>query len=250
MPDGPLVSHQRVVARAEEALDRSIDAPIYVRELCSAAGVSERTLRNAFQSLYGVSPIRLLHLRRLHQVRRVLRDDATASVTEVALRFGFVNLGRFAVEYRQLFSESPSHSATRMAGVAEEHEPASRLCWLPMWIRVAAIVGFVGVACGAFGAHALRARLTPDQLAAWQTAVHYQLVHGVVLLALGLYGAATSRPLGPAPWLFAAGIVGFSGSIYGLVLGGWRILGPVTPIGGLALIAGWVALLWLARAQA
>ena len=77
--------------------------------------------------------------------------------------------------------------------------------------------------------------------------MHYQLFHAVVLLALGLYGAATSRPLGAAPWLFAAGILCFSGSIYGLVLGGWRVLGPVTPIGGLALIAGWISLLWLAR---
>ncbi len=112
-PDGPLVSHQRVVARAEAALADSIDTPIYVAELCRAAGVSERTLRNAFQSLYHVSPIRLLHLRRLHQVRRALRDDASASVTEVALRFGFGNLGRFAVEFRQLFGESPSHTRRR-----------------------------------------------------------------------------------------------------------------------------------------
>jgi len=117
-----------------------------------------------------------------------------------------------------------------------------------MWIPVAALFGSLGVICGAFGAHALRARLAPEQLSAWETAVHYQLFHAVVLLALGLYGAATSRPLGAAPWLFAAGIVCFSGSIYGLVLGGPRILGPVTPIGGLALIAGWISLLWLARA--
>jgi AraC-like DNA-binding protein len=112
-PDGPLVSHHRVVCRAEDALAEAIDTPIYVGDLCKAAGVSERTLRNAFQSLYHVSPIRLLHLRRLHQVRRALRDDAQASVTEVALRFGFGNLGRFAVEYRRLFGESPSHTLRR-----------------------------------------------------------------------------------------------------------------------------------------
>jgi AraC family transcriptional regulator, ethanolamine operon transcriptional activator len=79
-----------------------------VGDLCEAAGVSERTLRNAFQSVYGMSPIRFLQLRRLHQVRRALRRDAAVSVTEVALRHGFVNLGRFAAEYRQLFGESPS----------------------------------------------------------------------------------------------------------------------------------------------
>jgi uncharacterized membrane protein YgdD (TMEM256/DUF423 family) len=116
-----------------------------------------------------------------------------------------------------------------------------------MWIRVAAVFGFLGVGLGAFGAHALRARLAPEQLAVWETAVHYQLLHAVVLLALGLYAAATARPLGVAPWLFAAGIVCFSGSLYGLVLGGPRLLGPVTPLGGLALIAGWISLLWLAH---
>jgi AraC family ethanolamine operon transcriptional activator len=109
-PDGPLISHHRVVKRTEEVLGDAIDTPIYVGDLCKAAGVSERTLRNACQSFYRVSPIRLLHLRRLHQVRRALRGDAQASVTEVALRFGFGNLGRFAVEYRQLFGESPSHT--------------------------------------------------------------------------------------------------------------------------------------------
>jgi AraC family ethanolamine operon transcriptional activator len=67
-------------------------------------------VRNAFQSLYHVSPIRFLHLRRLHQVRRALRRNAQTSVTEVALRFGFGNLGRFAVEYRRLFGESPSQT--------------------------------------------------------------------------------------------------------------------------------------------
>ena len=109
-PDGPLVSHNQVVSRAEEVLAEAIDTPIYVADLCSAAGVSERTLRNAFQSLYGVSPIRLLHLRRLHQVRSALRSDPRASVAEVALRFGFSNLGRFALEYRRLFGERPSHT--------------------------------------------------------------------------------------------------------------------------------------------
>ncbi len=116
-----------------------------------------------------------------------------------------------------------------------------------MWIRIAAVFGFLGVTLGAFGAHALRARLAPEQLAAWETAVHYQLLHAVALLALGLYGAATARPLGVTPWLFAVGIACFSGSIYGLVLGGPRLLGPVTPLGGLALIAGWISLLWLVR---
>ena len=116
-----------------------------------------------------------------------------------------------------------------------------------MWIRIAAVFGVVGVALGAFGAHALRARLAPAQLASWETAVHYQLFHSVVLLALGLYGAASGRSLGASPWLFAAGMLLFSGSIYGLVLGSGRWLGPVTPLGGVALMAGWISLWFLAR---
>jgi len=109
-PEGPMFSRERAVRRAEDVLANKLDVPIYVLDLCEAAGVSERTLRNAFQSLYGMSPIRFLQLRRLHQVRRALRSDAQASVTEVALRYGFGNLGRFAVEYRQLFGESPSRT--------------------------------------------------------------------------------------------------------------------------------------------
>ena len=116
-----------------------------------------------------------------------------------------------------------------------------------MWIRTAALYGLVGVVLGAFGAHGLRDRVDPQQLASWHTAVNYQLFHSVALLALALFASATSRPLGAAPWLFAAGIALFSGSIYLLVLTPWRWLGPVTPIGGLLLIAGWASLLWLAR---
>lgn len=106
--EGPSLSHERVVRRAEDTIADKLDAPIYVADLCEAAGVSERTLRNAFQSVYGMSPIRFLQLRRLHQVRRALRSATVGSVTEAALRYGFGNLGRFAAEYRQLFGESPS----------------------------------------------------------------------------------------------------------------------------------------------
>ena len=106
----PNVSHERIVERAEAALRHKDDAAIYVADLCQAAGVSERTLRNAFQSIYGVSPIRFLNARRLHQVRRALRREPNAGVTEVAVRYGVGNVGRFAVEYRQLFGESPSQT--------------------------------------------------------------------------------------------------------------------------------------------
>lgn len=113
------------------------------------------------------------------------------------------------------------------------------------WIVVASLAGASGVLLGAFGAHGLRERLTAEQLGSWETAVTYQLMHTVVLLSLALL-AGTRSVLLPA-LLFSAGIVLFSGSIYVLVLGGPRFLGPVTPLGGLCLIAGWLSLLTLAR---
>jgi len=119
---------------------------------------------------------------------------------------------------------------------------------MPGWIVAAALFGLTAVAAGAFGAHGLRARVSPEQVASWQTGAHYQLLHAVVLLALALHGAG-GRGIGLAPWLFAAGMTLFSGSIYALVLGGPRWLGPVTPLGGLLLMAGWLSLLGLARAR-
>lgn len=116
-----------------------------------------------------------------------------------------------------------------------------------MWIRVAATLGAMGVVLGAFGAHGLRDRVDATQLAAWHTAVNYHLFHSIVLLALGLFAGATNRPLGISPWLFAIGVALFSGSIYLLVLTPWRWVGPVTPLGGLCLIAGWASLFLLAR---
>jgi uncharacterized membrane protein YgdD (TMEM256/DUF423 family) len=103
-------------------------------------------------------------------------------------------------------------------------------------------LGFLAVAAGAFGAHALRARLTPEMLAVFETAVRYQLVHAVLLVAAGLYVRGTRRSLGPAPVLIALGTTIFSGSLYVLALGGARGFGAVTPIGGLLLLAGWLTL--------
>ena len=101
----------------------------------------------------------------------------------------------------------------------------------------AGLLGFTGIALGAFGAHALKDRLAlSDMTAAWQTAVLYQLLHAVALLALPDW--ATVRKL----WL--AGIGLFSGSLYLLALGGPKILGPITPLGGIALLAGWAFLAW------
>jgi uncharacterized membrane protein YgdD (TMEM256/DUF423 family) len=116
---------------------------------------------------------------------------------------------------------------------------------LPMlWIRIAAGLGFLGVALGAFGAHALKARLSPDLLAVWQTGVLYHLIHALALLALALYARAAGPGAGPvsiaAPAAaFALGIVLFSGSLYALALTGIRPLGAVTPFGGLSFLFAW-----------
>jgi uncharacterized membrane protein YgdD (TMEM256/DUF423 family) len=116
-----------------------------------------------------------------------------------------------------------------------------------MWIMVAAVSGALAVMAGAFGAHGLRARATAEQLSAWTTASQYHLLHSVVLLALALFAASTAKSVTLPAALLSAGVVLFSGSIYLLVLSEMRWLGPVTPIGGLLLIAGWLAMLGLLR---
>jgi uncharacterized membrane protein YgdD (TMEM256/DUF423 family) len=115
------------------------------------------------------------------------------------------------------------------------------------WVAVAAALGAVGVALGAFGAHALRARIAPELLAAWQTGVLYHLLHSVALLALGLYAQASGRAVTVPAALFTAGILLFSGSLYVLAGLGQRWAGPITPIGGLCFVAGWLALFALRR---
>jgi uncharacterized membrane protein YgdD (TMEM256/DUF423 family) len=115
------------------------------------------------------------------------------------------------------------------------------------WI-LGSLFGFLGVAAGAFGAHALRARLTPDLLAVFETAARYQMYHALALLFVALAAARFPDPaLRAAGWLFVAGIVIFSGSLYLLALTGTRWLGAITPLGGLAFLAGWLALAWAAR---
>ncbi len=116
-----------------------------------------------------------------------------------------------------------------------------------MWIFVAAASGALAVMAGAFGAHGLRARVTMEQLQSWTTASQYHLLHSVVLLALALYAAQSGREIQWPAILFTIGIVLFSGSIYLLLLTPAKWLGPVTPVGGLFLIAGWVSLPLLAR---
>ena len=101
----------------------------------------------------------------------------------------------------------------------------------------------VAVAAGAFGAHLLRARLAPGDLATFETAARYQMYHALALLAVAWvaqqWPGALPRAAG---WLFVAGTLVFSGSLYALVLSGQRWLGAVTPIGGVAFLAGWACL--------
>jgi uncharacterized membrane protein YgdD (TMEM256/DUF423 family) len=107
------------------------------------------------------------------------------------------------------------------------------------WV-MGCLFGFLGVAAGAFGAHALRGRVPPDLLAVFETAARYQMYHALALLAASRVAARGGGTA--AGWLFAAGIVVFSGSLYLLALTGIRWLGAVTPIGGLAFMAGWLLL--------
>lgn len=115
-------------------------------------------------------------------------------------------------------------------------------------LLAAGILGLTGVALGAFGAHALRALLLERGTAnAWETAVRYQLWHAIGLLGLAVWLRQTSpkpeRLLAWAAGCWVAGVIVFSGSVYALALGGPRWLGPVTPLGGTALMAGWALLI-------
>lgn len=108
---------------------------------------------------------------------------------------------------------------------------------------IGAVSAGLGVAGGAFGAHALKAVLEPELLAAFETGVRYQVYHALALLCVGwMDGQIETRWARRAGWLFVAGIVLFCGSLYLLSLSGTRWLGVVTPLGGLAFIGGWICL--------
>ena len=115
-----------------------------------------------------------------------------------------------------------------------------------MWTYVAAGMGASAIFLGAFGAHGMASRLTPERLANWHTAATYHLVHALALLALALFAKATGKSVTLPATLFSVGIVCFSGSLYLLLLTGQKWLGPITPLGGLAMAAGWISLITLA----
>lgn len=108
-----------------------------------------------------------------------------------------------------------------------------------------AVAAGLAVAAGAFGAHALEARVTPDRLQTFETAVRYQMYHALALLVVGWM--MVQQPASSLTWsggLFVTGILIFSGSLYVLVLTDTPWLGAVTPLGGLAFIGGWGCLVW------
>ena len=112
---------------------------------------------------------------------------------------------------------------------------------------IGAVLGALGVAAGAFGAHGLKDRLTPETLGWWDTASRYQLVHALALLGTGLLARQRGQPLALATQLFLWGTLIFCGTLYAMALGGPRWLGAITPVGGAGLIAGWVCLACAAR---
>ena len=119
------------------------------------------------------------------------------------------------------------------------------------FLLLGSLAGFLGVGLGAFGAHGLKTRLSAEMLAVFETGVRYQMYHALALLvvsaAIGHLGSA--RLLVSAGWLFVAGIVLFSGSLYALALSGVTPLGAITPIGGLAFLGGWACLALFAAAR-
>lgn len=108
---------------------------------------------------------------------------------------------------------------------------------------VGAVNAVISVACGAFGAHGLEGKLTAHYLEVWETACRYQMYHAIGIIVLALLKQVTGIQLfGTAGWVMFAGIVIFSGSLFVLTLSGVKVLGAITPIGGVLFIASWVML--------
>ncbi len=113
-----------------------------------------------------------------------------------------------------------------------------------VFFTLGAASALVSVGAGAFGAHGLRARLSPELLAVFETAARYQMYHALGLLAVAWAAVRWPGPWAArAGWLFVAGTILFSGSLYALAVSGIRWLGAVTPFGGLAFLAGWGCLI-------
>jgi uncharacterized membrane protein YgdD (TMEM256/DUF423 family) len=115
------------------------------------------------------------------------------------------------------------------------------------FLLIGAVAAFLGVTLGAFGAHGLRGRLSPEMFAVFQTGVQYHMYHALALLLVsGIMGRTGGWLIQTAGWAFVAGIVLFSGSLYVLAISGITMLGAITPIGGLAFLIGWACLAFAA----
>ncbi len=111
------------------------------------------------------------------------------------------------------------------------------------WFAVGAIAGAVGVTLGAFGAHALKSRVTEDLITVFEIGVRYQMYHALALFAVAwAAGRWPGNWINASGWLFTLGILVFSGSLFLMSLSGARWLGAITPVGGLCFILGWIAL--------
>ena len=120
-----------------------------------------------------------------------------------------------------------------------------------LFLMLAGINGFMAVALGAFAAHGLRDRLSPELLNTFQTAVQYHMYHALALFGIGLLAVnyPSSTLLKYSGYLFLIGIVLFSGSLYVLSISGVRWLGAITPLGGISFLAAWACLFWFAASQ-
>lgn len=119
---------------------------------------------------------------------------------------------------------------------------------IKLFLVIAGISGFLSVALGAFGAHGLKDKLSPEMMEIFQKGVQYQFYHTFALLAVAILWKLfpEANLFNTSAWLFIAGIIIFSGSLYVLSLSGVRWLGAITPVGGLCFLAGWLLLFWQA----
>ncbi|HET8816238.1 MAG TPA: DUF423 domain-containing protein [Pseudidiomarina sp.] len=117
---------------------------------------------------------------------------------------------------------------------------------MKLFAMLGAITMAIGVILGAFGSHSLKDRLSADMLAVYQTGVQYQIYHalGLLLVAALMVPYPNATGLRTGGWILLAGIILFSGSLYLLALTGWRFFGPITPVGGVCFIVGWLWIFW------
>ncbi len=115
---------------------------------------------------------------------------------------------------------------------------------MKIFVILGSLSGLLGVALGAFGAHGLKARVSPELLTVWQTGVQYQLVHALALVLIGIlcHLLPAASQLRMAGWMMLLGSLLFSGSLYIMTLSGVRALGMITPLGGIAFLLGWLLL--------